>query len=95
MYYSGIDLHKDNCFITTINEAGELVQQERVPNVSDAVLSYFDRIGTEHQTVVESRVELCKRRDDQSEVALGCKRSALCCHGAGFKQVTVTAEKMW
>ncbi len=54
MYYSGIDLHKDNCFITTINDAGERVQQERVPNVADAVLSYFSRIGSEHQAVVES-----------------------------------------
>jgi transposase len=54
MFYSGIDLHKDNSFITTINDAGVLVQQERVPNEPEALLSYFARIGTEHQTVVES-----------------------------------------
>ncbi len=54
MFYSGIDLHKDNCFITTINDVGEVVQQERVPNAPDAILSYFAKIGSEHQTVVES-----------------------------------------
>jgi transposase len=54
MFYSGIDLHKDNCFITTINDAGDLVQQERVANVPEALLAYFARLGTEHQAVVES-----------------------------------------
>ena len=54
MYYSGIDLHKDNCFITTINDAGELVQQERVANVPEMLLAYFARLGSEHQAVVES-----------------------------------------
>jgi transposase len=54
MFYSGIDLHKDNCFITTINDSGDIVGQERVPNVPEALLSYFARIGSEHQTVVES-----------------------------------------
>ena len=54
MYYSGIDLHKDNCFITTINDAGELVQQQRVANVPEALLAYFGRLGTDHRAVVES-----------------------------------------
>jgi len=54
MFYSGIDLHKDNSFITTINDAGVVVQQERVPNVPEAVLAYFARAGGEHQAVVES-----------------------------------------
>jgi transposase len=54
MYYSGIDLHKDNCFITTINDNGDVVGQERVPNIPDALLAYFGRLGSEHKTVVES-----------------------------------------
>ena len=54
MFYSGVDLHKDNCFITTINDDGELVQQERVANVPEALLAYFSRLGGEHQAVVES-----------------------------------------
>ena len=55
MYYSGIDLHKDNCFITTINDAGGLVQQERVANVPEAVLAYFARLGSDHQAVSNPR----------------------------------------
>jgi transposase len=54
MFYSGIDLHKDNCFITTINDAGELVQQQRVANVPEALLAYFAPLGSDHQAVVES-----------------------------------------
>lgn len=54
MFYSGIDLHKDNCFITTINEAGDLVQQERIANNPELLLAYFARVGPEHQAVVES-----------------------------------------
>lgn len=54
MYYSGIDLHKDNCFITTINDAGDVVAQERVPNLPEALLAYFARIGSDHKAVVES-----------------------------------------
>jgi len=54
MYYSGIDLHKDNSFITTINEAGELVGQERVMNVPEALMAYFTRHTGQHQAVVES-----------------------------------------
>ena len=54
MFYSGIDLHKDNCFISTINDDGELVQQGRVANVPEALLAYFARLSGEHQAVVES-----------------------------------------
>jgi transposase len=48
------DLHKDNSFITTINDAGAVVQQERVANVPEVLLAYFARLGSEHQAVVES-----------------------------------------
>ena len=54
MFYSGIDLHKDNCLITTINDAGELVRQERLPNVPEIILAYFAALGGSHNTVVES-----------------------------------------
>ena len=49
-----IDLHKDNCLITTINDAGELVRQERLPNVPEIILAYFAALGGSHNTVVES-----------------------------------------
>ena len=53
MYYTGIDLHKDNCFITTVNDTGEIVKQERLPNVPDIILSYFASLAGPHRAVVE------------------------------------------
>ncbi|MBN2357152.1 hypothetical protein JXO59_13630 [candidate division KSB1 bacterium] len=32
MLYTGIDLHKDNCFMTTIDEAGNIVNREHLGN---------------------------------------------------------------
>ncbi|MHA2033169.1 MAG: IS110 family transposase [Candidatus Kariarchaeaceae archaeon] len=54
MYYSGIDLHKDMSFITTINDTGMIVKQSKVSNNDFAILNYFNSIGSDHQTVVES-----------------------------------------
>lgn len=53
MFYSGIDLHKDNCFITTINDTGDQVKQQRVPNVPATILAYFSSMGGPHRAVVE------------------------------------------
>jgi len=54
MFYSGIDLHTDNCYITTLDEHGELVKQQRIENISDLVLGYFDSLPGPHIAVVES-----------------------------------------
>jgi transposase len=54
MYYSGIDLHTDNCYITTIDEQGALVKQERLENISELIVDYFQRLPGVHSTVVES-----------------------------------------
>ena len=32
MYYTGIDEHKDNCFLTTVNAAGAVVKRARIQN---------------------------------------------------------------
>lgn len=53
MFHSGIDLHKDNAFIATVDEQGKLVRQERVPCDPTAVLSYFDSIPGDHRASVE------------------------------------------
>lgn len=56
MLYSGIDKHKDNCFIVTVNDQGIVVKEARVRN-SDALLTeYFRSFGTAeaHRAVVES-----------------------------------------
>ncbi len=54
MYYSGIDLHSDNCFITTVDEQGTVVKQQRIENVAEFVLDYFHSLGDSHTAVVES-----------------------------------------
>ena len=41
MYYSGIDLHSDNCYITTLDNSGSVVKQQRVENSNEFVLDYF------------------------------------------------------
>ncbi len=54
MYYSGIDLHLDNCYITTVDQAGTVVKQQRVENRNEHILDYFHALPGEHQAVVES-----------------------------------------
>jgi transposase len=53
MFYSGIDLHKDNAFITTVNEDGAVVRQERVSNNREALRLYFLALQGPHRAVVE------------------------------------------
>ena len=53
MYYSGIDQHKDNCFLTTVNDSGAIVKQERVPNEPDVIVAYFASLPGPHKAVVE------------------------------------------
>lgn len=54
MWYSGIDLHRDNSFISTLDDAGELVRQERIENSPELLLSYFQSLPGQHTAVVES-----------------------------------------
>jgi len=54
MYYSGIDLHSDNCYMTTIDDTGAVIKQQRVENISELVLDYFHSLPGPHQAVVES-----------------------------------------
>jgi transposase len=54
MYYSGVDLHSDNCYITTLDENGSIVKQQRVENISELILDYFHSVPGSHQAVVES-----------------------------------------
>jgi len=54
MYYSGIDLHKDNSFITTVNKSGKIVKQERIANDKSLIIEHFKSMGSKHKTVVET-----------------------------------------
>jgi len=54
MLYSGIDLHKDMCWIATIDENGVVVKQVKLPNDPALILEYFRSLGADHKAVVES-----------------------------------------
>ena len=54
MYYSGIDLHSDNSYISTVDENGMVVKQQRLENVDEHLLGYFRCLPGPHQAVVES-----------------------------------------
>ena len=54
MFYSGIDLHSDNCYITTLDDTGAVIKQQRVENSSKLLLDYFHALPGSHQAVVES-----------------------------------------
>ncbi len=41
MYYTGIDEHKDNCFLTTVNDVGVVVKSGRIRNDPVLMLDYF------------------------------------------------------
>lgn len=54
MFYSGIDLHWDNCYITTVDDTGAIVKQQRVVNSPEMLLNYFRSMDGPHRSVVES-----------------------------------------
>jgi transposase len=54
MYYTGIDLHKKTCFLTTLDEEGKTVHRAHLENSEDSILSYFRALGAESKIVIES-----------------------------------------
>ncbi len=54
MYCTGIDDHKDNCFLTTVNDAGAVVKRARMRNEPALILDYFHGLPGPHRAVVES-----------------------------------------
>ena len=54
MYYSSVDLHSDNCYITTLDDNGSVVKQRRIKNSAEHILDYFHSLPGDHQAVVES-----------------------------------------
>jgi transposase len=54
MFYSGIDQHKHDSFITTYDDGGAIVNQERVPNTPLRFQRYFAQFPGPHKAVVES-----------------------------------------
>ncbi len=54
MFYSGIDQHKRDCFITTYGPDGAIVKQARVPNAPLQLQRHFAQFQGPHKAVVES-----------------------------------------
>jgi transposase len=54
MYYSGIDQHKRDSFITTYDSKGTVVKQMRVRNNPLLIQNYFDQFSGPHKAVFES-----------------------------------------
>lgn len=54
MKYTGVDLHKDNCYMTTMTSEGEILRQCRVRNDATLILDYFKTIEGPHKVVIES-----------------------------------------
>jgi transposase len=54
MYYTGIDLHKSFSHLTTVDEKGVVVEQQKIYNHPDKIIKYFQRLGDTHKAVVES-----------------------------------------
>jgi transposase len=54
MFYSGIDQHKRDSYITTYGPDGEVVKQQRVPNSPLLLHRYFAQFAGPHRAVVES-----------------------------------------
>lgn len=48
MFYSGIHLQKDNCYIATVDESGGIVKQQRIDNVAEFILDYFRSLSGSH-----------------------------------------------
>jgi transposase len=54
MFYSGIDQHKRDSFITTYGPDGEVVKQKRVANSTVLIQHYFSQLPGPHKAAVES-----------------------------------------
>jgi len=54
MLYSGIDLHKCSCVLTTLDARGRLVDEARMRTDRSTILSYFRRHRGPHTATVEA-----------------------------------------
>jgi transposase len=54
MYYTGIDLHKQTSYFTTVDSNGVIVKQKNLQNNSFDILNYFHQLGKENIATVET-----------------------------------------
>jgi len=54
MYYTGIDLHKQTSYLTTVDSKGVIVKQKNLKNNPFEILNYFHQLKGEHLSTVET-----------------------------------------
>jgi len=54
MNYTGIDLHKQTSYLTTINENGVIVKQKDIKNNNHNLYQYFSDLGSDNIAAVEA-----------------------------------------
>ena len=53
MYYSGIDLHRDTCYITTLDDSGAKVKAKNLPTEPEQIQQYFADFPGDYRVIVE------------------------------------------
>jgi transposase len=54
MMYTGIDLHKQTCYLVTVDADGNIVRERQLRNNPQLIRDYFGELAGDHQAVVES-----------------------------------------
>jgi hypothetical protein len=54
VYYTGIDLHKFNYYLTPVDFSGKIIKQQNIKNVDSNFVQYFQSIPLKHKTTVKS-----------------------------------------
>ena len=64
VYYTGIDAHKQTCFLVTRDSEGKIVNEANLRSRSELITGYFDALPGRHHVVVESTCNWYWLRDE-------------------------------
>lgn len=96
--YSGIDLHKRSCVVTTIDDSGDTVKQQTLPCDPDRIRRYFARLPGTHRATVEATSSWYwisdLLRDEKIEVTLAHAKYLKAISYAKVKTDTVDSETL-
>lgn len=54
MLYAGLDLHKRYCYITTIDEKGKIIGNNKLPNDRAVLRAFFGALGQRAEVAMEA-----------------------------------------
>ncbi len=98
MLHSGIDLHKNDLVINTLDSAGELIEQRRLRTFRPSVSAYFRSLPGPHRAVVESTASWYwladLLREEQIELTLAHSKLVKAIAYAKVKTDAVDAETL-